>query len=105
MEQALHCYKANIFKALAHPLRLAILDALRNGEKTVTQLQDLTGGEQTTMSQHLVVLRTNHFVTFRKEGTLAYYRNEDPDVYLLLDLGRQLYQRQLERQRDNVMFQ
>lgn len=105
MEQALHCYKANIFKALAHPLRLAILDALRNGEKTVTQLQDLTGGEQTTMSQHLVVLRTNHFVTFRKEGTLAYYRNEDPDVYLLLDLGRQLYKRQLERQRDNVMFQ
>ena len=51
------------------------------------------------------MLRTNHFVTFRKEGTLAYYRNEDPDVYLLLDLGRQLYNRQLERQRDNVIYQ
>ncbi|MGY2896511.1 ArsR/SmtB family transcription factor [Deinococcus sp. UYEF24] len=104
MEQRLHRYKAEIFKALAHPLRLAILDALRDGERTVTQLQDLTGGEQTTISQHLVVLRTNHFVTFRKEGTLAYYRNEDPDVYLLLDLGRQLYNRQLERQRDNVIL-
>ncbi len=99
MEQGLHRYKAAIFKALAHPLRLAILDALRDGEKTVTQLQELTGGEQTTISQHLIVLRTSHFVTFRKEGTLAFYRNEDPDVYPLLDLGRQLYSRQLGRQR------
>lgn len=102
MKQAIHQYKAKFFKALAHPLRLAILDVLRDGEKTVTQLQELTGGEQASISQHLAVLRTNHFVTYRKEGTLAYYRNEDPDVYLFLDLGRKVYDRQIERQQEQL---
>ncbi|THF84348.1 winged helix-turn-helix transcriptional regulator [Deinococcus sp. KSM4-11] len=102
MEQSLHRYKASLFKSLAHPLRLAILDALRDGEKTVTQLQELTGGEQATISQHLTILRTHHFITFRKEGTLAYYRNEDPEVYVFLDLGRQLYERQLNRYRREI---
>ena len=102
MKQPIHIYKAKFFKALAHPLRLAILDALRDGEKTVTQLQALTGGEQASISQHLAVLRNNHFVTYRKDGTLAFYRNEDPDVYLFLDLGRKVYDQQIERQQDHL---
>ncbi|MFK7603590.1 ArsR/SmtB family transcription factor [Deinococcus sp. SM5_A1] len=102
MNQSLHRYKASLFKSLAHPLRLALLDALRDGEKTVTQLQQLTSAEQATISQHLTVLRNHHFITFRKEGTLAYYRNEDPEVYIFLDLGRQLYERQLNRQRKEI---
>ncbi len=102
MKQSIHRYKASLFKSLAHPLRLAILDALREGEKTVTQLQELTGGEQATISQHLAVLRVHHFITFRKEGTLAYYRNEDAEVYIFLDLGRQLYERQLNRHRQEI---
>lgn len=105
MKEPIHIYKATLFKALAHPLRLAILDALRSGEKTVTQLQELTGGEQATLSQHLKILRHNHFVTFRKEGTQAYYRSEDPEVYLFLDLGRQVFERQLRRQRAQLEAQ
>ena len=77
MKQGIHVYKANLFKALSHPLRLAILDSLRDGEKTVTQLQDLTGGEQAGISQHLKVLRHQHLVTSRRQGTLTYYRTED----------------------------
>ncbi|MFC6592675.1 ArsR/SmtB family transcription factor [Deinococcus lacus] len=103
--EAIHAYKAKFFKALAHPLRLAILDALRDGEKTVTQLQEITGAEQATISQNLSILRTAHFVTFRKEGTLAYYRNEDPDVYLFLDLGRQVYRSQVSRQQARLEAQ
>lgn len=99
MKQSIHIYKANLFKALGHPLRLAILDALRDGEKTVTQLQEITGGEQASMSQHLKVLRQHHFVTARRDGTLSYYRNEDPDVYQFLDLGRQIYTQQVNRRR------
>ncbi len=102
MKQKLHVYKARIFKALSHPLRLAILDALRDGEKTVTQLQEITGTGQATISQHLNILRTNHFVAFRKEGTQAFYRNEDPDVYMFLDFGRQVFERQLDRQGDYI---
>lgn len=102
MKQNIHVYKANLFKALGHPLRLAILDALRDGEKTVTQLQEITGGEQANMSQHLKVLRQHHFVTARREGTLSYYRNEDPDVYQFLDLGRQIYNQQVTRRRAHL---
>lgn len=102
MNQKFHIYKAHLFKALAHPLRLAILDALRDGEKTVTQLQEITGGEQASISQHLKILRHHHFITFRKEGTLAFYWNEDPDVYLFLDLGLQVYERQIMRQREHL---
>ena len=99
MNQSHHLYKAALFKALGHPLRLAILDALRDGEKTVTQLQELTGAEQASLSQHLKVLRTQHIVNFRRQGTLTYYRNEDAAVYLFLDLGKKVYQNQLQRQR------
>lgn len=99
MNQSHHLYKAALFKALGHPLRLAILDALRDGEKTVTQLQDLTGAEQASLSQHLKVLRTQHIVNFRRQGTLTYYRNEDAAVYLFLDLGKKVYQNQIQRQR------
>ncbi len=105
MKQPIHVYKASLFKALGHPLRLAILDALRDGEKTVSQLQELTGGEQATMSQHLKILRQSHFVTFRKVGTQAYYRSEDPEVYLFLDLGREVFARQLARQRSQLEAQ
>ena len=102
MKQSHHIYKANLFKALSHPLRLAILDALRDGEKTVTQLQEITGGEQASMSQHLKVLRNHHFVTSRRDGTLSYYRNEDPDVYRFLDLGRQIYEQQVTRRKSEL---
>ena len=102
MKQSHHIYKANLFKALSHPLRLAVLDALRDGEKTVTQLQELTGAEQASLSQHLKVLRTHHLINFRRQGTLTYYRNEDAVVYLFLDLGKQVYQNQLQRQRQHL---
>ena len=102
MKQSHHLYKAALFRALGHPLRLAILDSLRDGEKTVTQLQDLTGGEQAGISQHLKVLRHQHLVTSRRQGTLTYYRTEDAAVYLFLDLGRQVYENQLQRQRERL---
>lgn len=105
MKQEYHLYKANLFKALAHPLRLAILDGLRDGEKTVSQLQEMTGAEQATLSQHLKILRLAHFVTFRKEGTQAFYRNEDSEVYRFLDLGKQVYENQLSRQKDRLNAQ
>lgn len=98
--QDLHHYKAMLFKALANPLRLALLDQLREGEKNVTALQDGSGASQASVSQQLQVLRSSHIVTYRKEGNLAYYRTIDPDIYVFLDLGRSLYNRQLTRQQE-----
>jgi len=97
MESALHRFKAEFFKALGHPLRLAILDSLREDEKSVSALQEALGAEQSTLSQQLGVLRQRGFIEARKEGTAVYYRTVDPDVYAFLDLGRAIFERQLEQ--------
>lgn len=55
--------QARIFKALGHPSRLLIADALRSGEKCVGDLQALVGGDISTVSRHLSVLREAGIVT------------------------------------------
>lgn len=96
----LHRFKAEFFKGLAHPLRLAILDALRHGERSVSQLQTDTGADQSAISQQVAVLRAKGFVDFRKDGTTVYYRARDLEVYEFLDLGRRIFERQLEHSSD-----
>jgi|DewCreStandDraft_5_1066085.scaffolds.fasta_scaffold11642_2 ArsR family transcriptional regulator len=91
----LHAFKAAFFKALSHPLRLAILDALRDGEKSVGLLVAKLGVEQPVVSQQLSILRQRGFVEARKEGTVVFYSVIDPDVYAFLDLGRAIFERQL----------
>lgn len=100
MPDALHEFKAEYFKALGHPLRLGILDALREGEKSVSALQAELGVEQSTLSQQLAVLRNRGFVTTRRDGTLTLYSAKDPKVYAFLDLGRELFERHLRASHD-----
>ena len=59
---------AERFRALAEPARLEILAALRTGERTVSELVDVTGLGQANVSKHLAVLRQNGFVVRRKDG-------------------------------------
>ena len=77
---------AERFKALGEPARLQILDALRDGEATVTELVDATGLGQANVSKHLGLLHGLGFVTRRKEGLFAYYSLADRDVFRLCDL-------------------
>ena len=95
MPSDLHQFKAEFFKSLGHPLRLAILDALRKGEKSVSRLIEELGMEQSTLSQQLAILRQRGFVDTRKDGTTVYYRVADAEVYAFLDLGRAIFERQL----------
>ena len=74
MHQELYEYKARIIKAMAHPSRLMIIEALANGEKCVCELQELVGSDLSTVSKHLSVLRNSGIVTSRKEGLQVYYR-------------------------------
>ncbi len=92
----LHRFKAEFFKALAHPLRLAILDALREGEKSVSQLVQELKVEQSTLSQQLGLLRQKGLLEARREGSAVLYRTKDPEVYAFLDLGRKIFERQLK---------
>lgn len=66
--------QAKIFKALGHPSRLLMVDALRGGEKCVCELRELVGDDMSTVSRHLAVLREAGIVTPEKRGTSIYYR-------------------------------
>jgi ArsR family transcriptional regulator len=66
--------RAKVAKALAHPSRLLILDALAEGEMCVCDLTDLVGADQSTVSKHLAVLKNAGIVEDRKEGVMALYR-------------------------------
>lgn len=66
--------RAKIAKALAHPSRLLMLEALEQRELCVCDLTDLVGADQSTVSKHLAVLKQAGLVADRKEGVLAYYR-------------------------------
>lgn len=77
---------AGRFKALAEPARLALLDAMRSGERTVSELVETTGLGQANVSKHLQVLHAHGFVARRKEGLFSWYRLADRDVLRLCDL-------------------
>ena len=77
---------AERFKALAEPARLEILNCLRDGEMTVSELVERTGLGQANVSKHLQFLLAAHFVNRRKEGLFAYYGLADQAVFKLCDI-------------------
>jgi ArsR family transcriptional regulator len=95
MNQLLHRFKAEFFKTLGHPARLAILDHLRDGEKSVNELQALLEADQSTVSQQLAKLRSANIVEPRKESTTVYYSVRDPMIFKLLDVAREIFNSQL----------
>jgi ArsR family transcriptional regulator len=88
-------FKAEFFKALAHPLRIAIVDALRGGEVGVNELSGRLGVEQTTLSQQLAILRTRNIVVGRKNGSNVFYSVRDPAMFRLLDVAREIFNNHL----------
>lgn len=77
---------AERFKALAEPARLRILNALRDGERTVSELMEETGLGQANTSKHLQLLHALRFVERRKEGLYVHYSLASEDVFQLCDL-------------------
>lgn len=67
-------YRARIAKALSHPSRLIMLDALNQKELCVCELTDIVGSDQSTVSKHLALLKQAGLVEDRKEGVMVYYR-------------------------------
>ena len=95
MSQELHRFKAEIFQALAHPTRIAIVEALRHGETSAGQLIDRLGLEQANASQHLTVLRSKQIVISRKEGNQVFYSLRDPVLIEVLDVLKRYFYSQL----------
>jgi ArsR family transcriptional regulator len=91
MSEELRRFKAEIFQALAHPTRIAIVEALRAGEKSAGQLIERLGLEQANASQHFAVLRAKRIVASRKEGHQVFYSLRDPVLIEVLDILKRYF--------------
>ncbi|MEA2608158.1 MAG: hypothetical protein QOJ75_401 [Chloroflexota bacterium] len=89
--ERLRQFKAEFFKALGHPVRIAILEFLRGGPRSVGEIQALTGVPGSSISQQLAVLRGRGIVVPERAGTTVRYHAADPEIYALLDVARQIF--------------
>ncbi|MBL7016594.1 MAG: helix-turn-helix transcriptional regulator [Kiritimatiellales bacterium] len=76
---------AEVLKAMAHPVRLGVIELLAEGERTCTELYEELGCSQSMMSQQLKILCQQGLVTIRKEGTLKYCALQNRDFLKLFE--------------------
>lgn len=100
MPQQLANFKSEFFKALAHPIRIRILDCLRDGEKGVNKLSDILKIEPANVSQQLAILRMRNIVIGRKAGSNVYYSISDTTLFQLLDVAKDIFNNHLVGVRD-----
>lgn len=100
MPESLRQFKADLFRCLASPVRLHILEELRvAGALTVTELHQRVAAGPANVSQHLGILRAHGLVATRRDGNSIWYRVVDgAAVYALLDTARELFTRQVDSQ-------
>ena len=96
MQTALRRFKADIFQALAHPTRIAIIELLSGGELSAGELIGRLGMEQANVSQHLAVLRSKQLVANRKSGNQVFYSVRDPIIFEVLALMRTYFQKHIQ---------
>jgi ArsR family transcriptional regulator len=93
---ALRRFKAGIFKVLAHPTRIHVIETLRRGELSVSAMLEQVKVEPANLSQHLSVLRQSHLVLARKDGNQVLYSLRDPLLIDVLDAMRRYFQKHFE---------
>jgi ArsR family transcriptional regulator len=93
--QELQAFKAAFFKALAHPVRIRILELLVREERSVQELQAALQVDQPVVSQQLAVLRANNIVSSTKTGVSVRYAVRDPLIGELLDVARRIFNNHL----------
>lgn len=92
--------KAEFFRMLGHPARVRILELLRDGEQSVGALQAELGLDSSGTSQHLTAMRRLGLLDSRRAGTSVFYRVNDPRIFQLLEVAKQVLTGQLEQTRD-----
>lgn len=95
----LQTFKAQFFRALAHPVRIRILEILVRGGRTVQELQEALGLDQPIVSQQLAVLRNQSIVVAQKDGLSMRYTLRDPLVGDLLEVARRIFNNHLANTR------
>lgn len=77
--------RARVFKALAHPSRLFILEQLTDGERCVCELTNMIGSDMSTVSKHLSVLKSAGVIQDEKRGLQVYYSLKMPCILRFFD--------------------
>ncbi len=95
-ERDLYVLHAGICQTLAHPKRLEVIERLREGEMSVTDLAEALDISQPNLSQHLTLMRQKGIVTTRREGLNVYYRLASPKIVKACDLMREVLVEHLE---------
>ncbi len=88
--RAVYQVKAEFFRILGHPVRVRILELLKDGERSVGDLQRELQMDSSGTSQHLGVLRKHGVLDSRRDGTSVYYAVRDPRIFQLLETARQI---------------
>jgi len=91
----LQVFKAEFFRALAHPVRIRLLEELGANERSVQELQAALGVAQPLVSQQLAVLRGRQLVSARKVGATMVYSLRDPLLTELLAVARRIFDNRL----------
>lgn len=86
IREELYQLHASVCKGFADPKRLILINALRDGERSVTELCEVTRIQQANASQHLAILKSKGLVTSRREGQRVYYKVTSPKINEALDL-------------------
>lgn len=94
--QPIHRVKAEFFRVLGHPVRVRILELLRDGERSVGDLQAALEIDSSGTSQHLGALRKQGLLESRRDGTSVFYGVKDPRTFQLLEVARQIITAHLE---------
>ena len=82
--------KAELFRSLAHPARIRVLELLAGGERSVGEIAQVVDLEQSHLSQQLGVLRRAGVVTTRKEGSSVFYAVRDPALLEMLAAAKRV---------------
>ena len=92
----IYALKAEFFRVLGHPVRIRLLQLLRDGERSVGDLQAALELDSGATSQQLALLRKQGLVEGRREGTSVYYRVKDQRTLELLELAKSIISANLE---------
>ena len=97
MQELAYKIKADFLKALAHPMRLQIVELLKSGERNVGSIIKALSIQQSSLSRHLTVLREAGILKSRQQGTVIYYSIEDHDIFHVLRPIAEMLRKKLKK--------
>ena len=97
MEDQIYTYHAKMCQVLSHSKRLEVINVLRDGEMSVSELAQKLGLTVGNLSQHLSMMKERHILLSRKDGNMVYYRIANPKLIRCFDMMREMLFEQIRQ--------